>query len=245
VPEWYDTVYRVILGRANARRWVHLLPDAVFVDVPDATADLLADRDPAAMASLALQIDAKTTTLAPDDGWFVKCGTCSTKHDHTIPTPVFSGTEAVADLLHSPKVRAQFKKHRAQGVMVRPWDRRIGDTNELRVFVRERRVTGVSQQACYDVVPVVSMVDPQDIVDASQRCYDRMRSLLRPGDRFDYECTFDAFFITDSEGTIEVVLIEINSEAFGWGPAGASLFHWKDDPPAKPDEPPVFYIATV
>ena len=38
-------------------------------------------------------------------------------------------------------------------------------------------------------------------------------------------------------------LIEINSEMFGWGPAGSSLFSWIYNPPPQHDEPPKFMIV--
>lgn len=247
-PEWYTTVYTTIIARANAERWAHLIPGAVWVPVEsDADADALSDKDPRALAELARRIDDALSEIpAPEHEWFCKSGTCSTKHDNLPPTPVANGAQAVEHLFASEKIRAQFAKRAAKGVLLRPWDPRITDHNELRVFARQGRVTGVSQQACYSVVSVMHMMDPKDMIAAAQRCFDDMMAGLDPKHRFDYECTFDAFFTTDPDtGSVEVHLIEINSEAFGWGPAGASLFHWESDPPPGPDQIPVFYVMTT
>lgn len=248
LPEWYITVYNTIIARANAGRWAHLIPGAVWIPVEtDAEADALSAKDPRALEELVRRIDdaLSASVSVPEHEWFCKSGTCSTKHDNLPPAPVANGVQAVEHLFASDKVRAQFAKHAAKGVLLRPWDPRITDQNELRVFARQGKVTGVSQQACYSVVSVMHMVDPKEIVAAAQRCFDAMMAGLDPKLRFDYECTFDAFFTTDPDtGDVEVHLIEINSEAFGWGPAGASLFHWESDPPPSSDQTPVFYIMT-
>jgi len=247
-PEWYVTVYTTIMRRANAGRWAHLIPGAVWVPViSGAESEALGKRDPAALAALAARVDGALAGVpAPADEWFCKCGTCSTKHDNLPPAPVANGTQAVEHLFRSEKAQAQFAQHAAGGVLLRPWDRRINANTELRVFARQGRVTGVSQQVCYSVVAVMHMVDPRDMIDAAQRCFDAMMAGLDPKDRFDYECTFDAFFTTDADtGSVEVHLIEINSGMFGWGPAGASLFHWGSDPPPEPDQTPVFYIMSA
>lgn len=251
-PEWYDKVYRVMMGRANASRWwlevlgpYGAVPPVIIIERQRALSERDADAITWLADELQRRIDTHNTTpgVEPAEAWFVKCGTCSTKHDNLPPAPMYSGREAVDYLLLSAKVRVQMFKGHAQCVVMRPWDKRISDVCELRVFVRDERVVGVSQQACYSPVPVLHMMDPQDVVGAAQTCFDAMNARLPPKRKFSYECTFDAFFSTTDEAEVEVHPIEINSEMFGWGPAGASLFNWLNDPPPPPDAPPVLYVA--
>lgn len=79
------------------------------------------------------------------------------------------------------------------------------------------------------------------MVHACQQEYDRVMSVMKRKHRFNYECTFDAFMMLDGE--ISCRLIEINSESFGWGPAGASLFSWLHRPPPQVDEPALYLVA--
>lgn len=176
------------------------------------------------------------------DGWFVKCGTCSTKHAYP-PAPQHTGEEATSHLLGAKPVIHALARGTAECVMIRPWDSRVSDTNEVRVFARQGRVTGVSQQACYaESMPLLGMLSARDVISAAQVCFDRLQAGLPVRHRFGFECTFDAFLVVD-DGGVRMELIEINSEAFGWGPAGASLFHWETDPPPRPDQAPVFYLT--
>lgn len=174
------------------------------------------------------------------DGWFVKIGPCSTKHQYP-PVPVFSGQEAVEHLLDANPVMTHINKGSAACVAMRPWDKKISKHNEVRVFVRKGRVTGVSQQAWYSLQILINLLSSKDVIESAQRCYDEFNERLKPEYRFNYECTFDAYLTTDA--TLQTHLIEINSEMFGWGPAGASLFHWKSDPPPQADQEPVFYTV--
>lgn len=269
-PEWFWTVYRTILARANACRWVQCIPGAHVIMLDTDTCHKLAaeyieflgadslntnDEMGSVNASssstsdwLVLEIDKYMQSRPmPADGYFVKCGTCSTKK-HYPPEPVFSGREAVDHLMRAAPVVRSMRNGTAECVLLRPFLRDVSENNELRVFVRDGRVTGVSQQACYTFVPVMAMManSADEIIRAAQACYDEFNSTLPAPHRFNHECTFDAYFTTDmNTGTILVELVEINSEMFVYGPAGASLFNWEDDPPPKPDESPVFYYVDV
>ena len=80
------------------------------------------------------------------------------------------------------------------------------------------------------------MFDADDVIIACQKLYDTINQC----NSMRYQCTFDAFLVTNSSANIHARLIEINSDAFGWGPAGSSLFSWKYNPPPQQDEPPVY-----
>lgn len=243
-PEWLIKVYTAINGRSNALHW---WSELVFADgvvpIDNETSRLLAAGNLSQRAWLRAQfqtiIDSHPEVT---QGWFVKCGTCSTKHQYP-PDPVFSGAEAVVHLLGADPIIDALSKQRAKCFAMRPWDNTINSNNEFRVFVRDGRVTGVSQQACHShVVNVVALFDPNDVVAAAQTCYDDAMAKLPPGRRMIHECTFDAY-LTSPDGSVIVHMIEINGELFGWGPAGSSLFDWRAEPPPQPNEPAVVYIT--
>lgn len=238
LPDWYYTVYNTILSRATVDRWFNLIDGGFVIPIP------MTDKDEVDRRQLGKDIQAKLDTIEdkPADGWFIKCSTCSTKHNYP-PDPVFSGIEAVIHLLGSSQVNLAISTGKAKHVLLRPWLKKIEDNNELRVFVRKGRVVGASQQACYSACAILSMFNEQDVIDGCQKCYDDFNSKLPEKHQFNYECTFDAYISTKEDGEVDVNLIEINSEMFGWGPAGASLFSWIYNPPPQPDEPPKFMIV--
>lgn len=216
LPDWYWEVYKTCCDRADASRWHHLLPDTIL-----ATLDELK----------------KLEIIPPKHGWFVKTSLCSTKHDFP-PTPVFSVEEAIAQLMASPKA----SKFLAKGakILLRPWIKDISKDNEVRVFVREGKVVGVSQQHCYSSNnALLNMLDADTIIDAAQRCYGQIAAGLPEKYGFQDECTFDGYIDSDTN----IQLIEINSGMFGWGPAGSSLFAWLRRPPPGIGEPPVFLLV--
>jgi hypothetical protein len=236
-PDWYFKVYNTILSRAYAERWFQLIPDAIVVPIPS-------NNDTTDTTKLAhdIQEAIEKSGIKPEGGWFAKCSTCSTKHNYP-PDPVFSGAEAVQHLMGSNQVLLAIEQGKATHVMLRPWLQNIEKNNELRVFVRKGKVVGASQQACYGACAILTMFNEDDVINGCQKCYDDFNKKLPEKKRFNHECTFDAFISTDSEGEVDVNLIEINSEMFGWGPAGASLFSWIYNPPPQPDESPKFMIV--
>lgn len=244
-PDWYYKVYNTALSRANVSRWYYAVPGIHIIPLSAELQTILSDTDGLAYTDEANKLSTKIQSIMDNnsapDGWFGKCGTCSSKH-HYPPTPLFNGEEAVSHLLNALPVKRALYRNTADCIVLRPWDRKITDDNEVRVFTRNNTVTGVSQQACYDVVPIMNMLQPLDVIDAAQICYNKVREALIPIDRFDYECTFDAYITTDSDGNLSMHMIEINSDIFGWGPSGASLFNWIDDPPPSVTDTPVFYI---
>lgn len=238
LPDWYYTVYNTILSRSTADRWFHLIDGGFVIPIPKTDEDKV-DRT---KLSKDIQLALDAIKDKPVDGWFVKSSTCSTKHNYP-PEPVFSGTEAAMHLLGSNQVNLSISQGKSKHVLLRPWLKKIENNNELRVFVRKGRVVGASQQACYSVCAILNLFNEQDVIDGCQKCYDDFNSKLPEKHRFNYECTFDAYLSTKDDGEVYVNLIEINSEMFGWGPAGASLFSWIYNPPPQHDEPPKFLIV--
>jgi hypothetical protein len=223
LPDWYYKVYNTILDRSNAERWFKVIPDAFVLNLED---------------KKYLEEVKKYDLTKSKDGWFVKTGTCSTKNEYP-PEPVFSIEEAITHLSDSSKVKKSIKNGTAKCLLFRPWIKEINDSNEIRVFVRNCKVVGVSQQSCYHMIPFLNMLNADNIIEEAQKCFDKFNNALEIKKRYNYQCTFDAYIT----GDINVELIEINSEMFGWGPAGSSLFSWKYNPPPKCDEPAKFLIA--
>ena len=217
LPEWYWKVYKTCGDRADASRWYHLLPDTILAS-------------PEKLKAM------ESSLKVPTDGWFVKTSSCSTKHDF-LPTPVFTVDQALAQLHASPKASKALA--RGASVMLRPWIREISQNCEIRVFVKEGVVVGVSQQFCYSVVPFLNMLDADDVINAAQQCYNKIAAGLKPKHGFQDECTFDAYINAD----MDIELIEINSGMFGWGPAGSSLFAWLRRPLPGIGDPPEFLLV--
>jgi len=274
-PDWFWRIYDAMLSRANASRWARCIPHAAIIELsPEQCVQLHTENSGGGAPGqkpltewLTVQIQALIDARGPlPSGYFVKCGTCSTKHEY-LPQAVFSGREAVDHLLCATPVLKALKLGTAQCIMLRPFVCEINTHNELRVFVRKGLVTGVSQQACYTVVDVIHLLDPTALVKACQKCYDKFSEQLEERHQFLDECTFDAYFLSgaadregaDREGAdresanredadredLQVFLIEINSGMFGWGPAGSSLFEWVSDPPPQAHEQPVFYYKST
>ena len=236
-PGWYYKVYNTILKRTEVNRWFHLIDKSMIVPIDNN------------LSNLAKNIEEALDKVNEDksvDGWFVKSGSCSTKHDYP-PEPVFSGIEAAQHLLGSTNVINSIKNDRTDYVLIKPWIKEVNDLNEIRVFVRENRVVGVSQQACYSGYSMIlKLLDAKEVIDSAQKCYDDFNSKLENKYKFNYECTFDAYISTDTNtGDITVHLIEINGEMFGWGPSGASLFSWVFNPPPKVNEAAKFLVTYV
>lgn len=223
--------------RADAARWYQLIPGAFMVEIPEGLReDILSHR-----SQLVTLVDSHPSFGKQSlDGWFVKSTRCSTKHDFK-PVPVWSAEEAVSHLLASTEVTQAIKE--GANLLFRPWIREITPNCELRVFVRENKVVGVSQQFCYDMVPVLAMIVAEDMIGAAQECYNNIATGLPVEHGFQDECTFDSYITTDDEGDVHMHLIEINSGMFGWGPAGSSLFSWGHNPPPKVDQPAVYLVA--
>lgn len=238
LPDWYIKTYKAISSRTEATRWHNALkPNHILF--PICASDLDVNRE-SLMPRLKI---AMAKTPVPSKGWFVKCGTCSTKHQYP-PEPIFSAAEAIAHLLGANPVISAIASGRAKSLLFIPWNDSISDVSEVRVFVRNNVVVGVSQQSCYRIHPVIHLFDPTDVISAFQIEWNRINTHISPQHRYYNNCTFDGYISTNNDA-LHGNLIEINSEGFGWGPAGAALFSWLYNPPPQDTESPVFAIAAL
>lgn len=238
IPDWYWKVYHICLQRSDASQWYHLIPNAHIVYIPDLMRYSIIREELIKI----VQLNMDSYDSIPDNGWFVKTTKCSTKHDFK-PYPVFTATEAVCQILDS-KTSVKAIRNGAN-IMFRPWIKEISPNNEVRVFVREEKVVAVSQQYCYNILPMLNMINERDMIVAAQKCYDKISIGLSQEHGFQDECTFDAYITFDNEGYVNMHLIEINSGMFGWGPAGSALFSWTHNPPPGVTDPAIYIIAAA
>ena len=160
-------------------------------------------------------------------GAFVKLGSSSTKHDYP-PEQVFSGEEALHHLLGSNRI----KRFLSCGVIiVTKWHDDITHLNEFRVFIKNHKVIGVSQQFVYESIPFSYETVYQEITKDIQDLWDK----ISPGLEY-RDAILDIWLSYDMKPN----LIEINP--YGpWTGAGSSLFHWNNDPVEKQE--PEFRIT--
>lgn len=233
--EGFKLIYNTIFSLNNAKYWHHLVPRSSFIKLTDEECDRLLNGEREFVEKM---IDTEISQIGAST-YFVKTGSCSTKHDFS-PQMVTSGKEALNHLLLSDAVCRSLRNRKAQGIYITPWSYNISKDTEFRVFVRNDTVVGVSQQYLYKVYCMFSKYDPLAVITAFQKLWnsfsfsDKINNVLR------CECTFDGYICCDDEGDITAHLIEINGAGFGWGAPGSSLFEWETDPPPTCNEVPEY-----
>lgn len=156
---------------------------------------------------------------------FVKLSQTSGKHDREV-IPISSPEQLLKYLINSKtllKCYQSFEELQTGGIpidiylIMRPWDAKITDFNEFRVFYYNRKITGVSQQKWYSKINVPFLVEQMiaSLQQKIQNLYD-----------FPYSsCVFDVYFDVEKNQT---EFIEINPWG-NWNASGSSLFHWIRD----------------
>ncbi len=172
---------------------------------------------------------ASYVTDNPIDGYFVKLGLSSTKHDFA-PYPVHTIDGILAQIIESQKLRNIIYSTSTLPctIILTPWDTDITMGNEFRVFVEDGKVVGMSQQSLYDVHPMAKycIQNTDEILSRVQMLWDNIYCQL--GNKFKYiDAVLDIYITTES---LVPKLIEINPIGV-WGPAGSGLFCWCTDPP--------------
>lgn len=156
---------------------------------------------------------------------FVKLSQTSGKHDREV-TPISSPGQLLKYLINSKtllKCYQKFLDSQNDGIqvdiylIVKPWDKKINDTNEFRVFYFNHKITAISQQKWYSKVHLNFSV------------HQMVKSLLtkiQSLSQLPYTCCiFDVYYDLDKN---ETNFIEINPWGM-WNAAGSSLFHWLKD----------------
>ncbi len=157
--------------------------------------------------------------------YFVRLSAGSAKHD-VHPRPLDSPNDIVDLLTKSERFwREEYTKDKQSFLVLVPWNDQLTSKFEFRVFVHNRRVTGVSQQHC-------------------TRCFcytgkelDTIESLIKPYD-VPYESYVADVWVDCDQN--RAVLIECNP--FGaHSSSGSALFDWiKDNDVLHGKRPPEF-----
>jgi hypothetical protein len=184
--------------------------------------------------SISLQNRLATLFEIPStDGYFIKTGISSVKHDFR-PYKVHNVLEGITQLLESKKIRVMWMDTHPlipiQSIVLTKWKENIEPYNEFRVFVENGEIIGISQQCIYEIYPEIRYLvnDPEDFYSRAQNLWNNIYGVL--GEKFKYkDAVLDIYVDTE---TGDHHLIEINAIG-GWGPAGSALYNWVEEPPSK------------
>ena len=232
--EIYQIIYSVNLEMTNAKAWYRLLPEADFLDLSKSECEVLLNYNN--LEEIQNIIIKLTECMKNIPGpYFVKTGLCSTKKNIQ-PRPVFDAKDALYHLLSSNNVKQSLENGKCKGILVQPWRTDINPNVEFRVFVRSGVVTAASQQYLYEIYPIMYYWEAETVILAFQTLWDSFKDRL-PENLTIRDSVFDGYLTTTIDGEVIAHLIEINSGAFGWGPAGSALFDWEYEPPPQIGEP--------
>lgn len=164
-------------------------------------------------------------------GVFVKLQIHSTKYDYP-PVECFTSDDVIDHIFSSNTIYKTLYNYKQSKVplylFLTPWKENICDT-ELRVFIENNIVIGISQQHIYDVqhTMLYYSCDPSELYKKAQKLWDNIRKELHDECKY-IDVTLDTYIDTDQN----MKLIEINCIG-GWAAAGSALYNWKNDPPTK------------
>lgn len=189
---------------------------------------------------------------APSSGYFVRTESVSLKEGIHGVGPYFGLKEIIeSSITASGGHQGVDQSTTAIKFFLMPWVSDLHRDREFRVFVRESRVTAISQQALYNVNDILDRVeaaglDPHDVVRAWSALivafveHDVMPRLATIGR---HTAVMDIALLGPDPASVQDVrelpdvseshrlrpyFIEINPFGYGY-PAGSSLFSWIDD----------------
>lgn len=145
------------------------------------------------------------------NGIFIKTGTKSCKHDHSL-VRLTNEYDIIKSIISSDSMLRSFEH--TNKLIFKPWNPNINNNNEFRVVIRNKKIKWISQQACYNNITTFH----PDIIFLSITKF--LQSV-----QFDYVNVVLDVFIDDNYKTN---LIECNPEGL-WLASGSALFHWVND----------------
>lgn len=237
---WY--LYLLFLEQFDAQHWLNcLFPQSDFriVKLTSALIKFLQEKSLLFNCGRQLKISTLLGDIESNACWkqccdalasvgtecFVKLSQTSGKHDREV-VPISTLSELLAYLINSKtllKCYQKFTDSNAIGIpneiylVIRPWNDRINENNEFRVFYYKNKITAVSQQKWFSRIPFNFPIE--SMVDSLQFKIDQLTHL--PYD----SCVFDVYYDVTKN---ETEFIEINPWG-NWNAAGSSLFHWLKD----------------
>lgn len=232
-------VYKIHLRWYDADKWYHILDrPSVIVKYDNMEKEILKNiskrmicggsqkmnsEEISSLKNLIDKLDEGINNCKSEDGCFAKLSGASTKHDYA-PYPITSGIDCLNHLLPSKRI---FRNIDCCHIFLQPWNPNVNLKSELRIFVEDNKIIGVSQQALdiiYQEFISVYGVIYKEIIKMAQDLWDSIK------DKLPYtEATIDAWL--DENNTLQ--LIEINTYGI-WTAAGSSWFEWETDFP-KPN----------
>ncbi len=168
----------------------------------------------------------------PSDGFFFKLSTITSKKDNRL-RPIHTVNALLHALVGSPSLLDEYalaKRHPNAPyyqlkLILRPWDTRITEQNEYRLFVHDGTLVGVSQQHWSRDVGLTEAIVKRH-TDALQR----LTTQLMQHDNFPYRYVVLDAFVDDANNTAH--LIECNPWG-AWNASGSSLFQLARDFPSS------------
>jgi len=144
--------------------------------------------------------------LHRNTGVFVKLSHKSAKNNHKLYSS-FTLTDVFDNLVHSEEVLNNVDK--STSIVLKPWNDDISKATEYRVFIEQKKVVGISQQAWHT---------PQHEPPQLDGILDALKKLQIPYN--------DAILdVNYKDGILH--LIEINPGCI-WHSSGSSLFRWEE-----------------
>lgn len=223
--EIYWIVYHILFNWMSIENWCHVLEEKYhLLELSDTECKYFINYDKN------LNFINKLDDLIKDfnRSAFVKLEHGSTKHNFD-PYEITSGEELFEQICASNACLNQLKaRHKKEHyIFITKWDPDVSKGNELRVFIDNNVVSGISQQYIHSVYPfMTSCVSrmPEVIFESVQKLWNDISPKLEY-----LTCVLDvSVYLRDDEYVCK--LIEING--YGrWGPAGSSLYEWERDDP--------------
>lgn len=231
----YWIIYRIYAEWYNANYWLQCLDNSygyIELDISeikilhlltchkDHNAKMNIIDESKICGDLIKKINIEINKINSSNGYFVKLSAQSPKHDFKVERQ-YTALDMIIYLTSSSVIQAILTRHEDCGILIRPWFDNINEHNEMRVFVFNNNVVGISQQMIYDY----------SIFKHYQNCADDIKNQIQNM----WNQWKENKYIEYNNGVLDmwidgcgiVHLIEINAGC-NWGCTGSSLFTWKE-----------------
>jgi hypothetical protein len=144
-------------------------------------------------------------------------------------TPISNADELFDQLVKNKYCISHLKTHKKEDnyLFITEWNKDIKKDNELRVFIDNSRISGVSQQYIYESYPFMETIIgkyPNMVLKSIQKLWNSIKN------RIEYKTCILDVYIELNDTPFECHLIKING-CNRWGLVGSALFDWKTDDP--------------
>lgn len=229
VDKFYWTVYRAYCEWYNASHWWVCLPHTAHVELTDEERQYLAVGK--ACLFKCHMLDRITDKIS--DGmksihsaeFFIKTTAQSPKHDFAVRS-VENPLDALQYLLPSPTIVRILNRDEPAGFLISPWKPSINHGNEIRAFVINTEVVGISQQYLYEEAICMPYIAAQ--AESIREKIEEFWKWSKQHHKYT-NAVLDMYVDMDDEmdDNYSVHLIEINPGS-GWSPGASSLFTWQE-----------------